>query len=203
MLFQIDSRPFEIEIERLNAEIKRSQSKLDFATADRARAERLFSQNAIAREEYEQLTSAQAQAAGDLGSLTAQLHAAHLNLEYSHVRSPIDGHVSRALITPGNLVSNADLLTTVVSDDPIYAYFATAEATYLHDDFSLRTAVPDDEPANGHAHARNLLLQPSLTILVEEGELLIGQWQSVFAVELDGPRARSLRIQIFGLSGIG
>ena len=65
-----------------------------------------------------------------------------------------------------------------------------AEATYLHDDFSLRTAVPDDEPANGHAHARNLLLQPSLTILVEEGELLIGRWQSVFAVELDGPRTR-------------
>jgi membrane fusion protein, multidrug efflux system len=131
VLFQIDTRPFEIEIERLTAEIKRSQSKLDFATADRARAERLFSQNAIAREEYEQLMSAQAEAAGDLGSLTAQLHAAHLNLEYSHVRSPIDGHVSRALITQGNLVSNADLLTTVVSDDPIYAYFDTDEATYL------------------------------------------------------------------------
>jgi multidrug efflux system membrane fusion protein len=131
VLFQIDPRPFQIEIERLNAEIKRSQSKLDFATADRARAERLFSQNAIAREEYEQLTSAQAQAAGDLGSLNAQLHAASLNLEYSHVRSPIDGHVSRARITTGNLVSNADLLTTVVSDDPIYAYFDTDEATFL------------------------------------------------------------------------
>jgi len=73
-----------------------------------------------------------------------------------------------------------------------------AEATYLHDDFSLRTAVPDDEPANGHAHARNLLLQPSVTILVEEGELLIGQWQSVFAVELDGPRTREVAIQLDG-----
>src|SRR6202011_5806606 len=106
VLFQIDPRPFEIEIERLNAETKRSQSKLDFATAAVSRAERLFSQNAIAREEYEQWTSAQAEAAGDLGSLTAQLHAAHLNLEYSHVRSPIDGHVSRALITPGTLYRN-------------------------------------------------------------------------------------------------
>jgi multidrug efflux system membrane fusion protein len=47
------------------------------------------------------------------------------------VRSPIDGHVSRALITAGNLVSSADVLTTVVSDDPIYAYFDTDEATYL------------------------------------------------------------------------
>jgi membrane fusion protein, multidrug efflux system len=131
LLFQIDPRPFQIEIERLEAEIRRAQSKLDFATAGRARAERLYAQNAIAREEYEQLTSAETEAAGDLGSLSAQLHAARLNLEYSHVRSPIDGHVSRALITPGNLVSSANLLTTVVSDDPIYAYFDTDEATYL------------------------------------------------------------------------
>jgi multidrug efflux system membrane fusion protein len=131
LLFQIDPRPFQIEMERLSAELKRAQSKLDFAAAGHARAERLYAQNAIAREEYEQLTSAEAEAAGDLGSLNAQLHAARLNLEYTHVRSPIDGHVSRALITPGNLVSNTNLLTTVVSDDPIYAYFDTDEATYL------------------------------------------------------------------------
>jgi multidrug efflux system membrane fusion protein len=131
VLFQIDPRPFQIEIERLSAELKRAQSKLDFATAGHARAERLYAQNAIAREEYEQLTSAETEAAGDLGSVNAQLHAARLNLEYSHVRSPIEGHVSRALITPGNLVSNTNLLTTVVSDDPIYAYFDTDEATYL------------------------------------------------------------------------
>jgi multidrug efflux system membrane fusion protein len=131
LLFQIDPRPFQIEIERLNAELRRAQSKLDFATAGHARAERLYAQNAIAREEYEQLISAKSEAAGDLGSLNAQLHAALLNLEYTHVRSPIDGHVSRALITAGNLVSNNNLLTTVVSDDPIYAYFDTDEATYL------------------------------------------------------------------------
>jgi membrane fusion protein, multidrug efflux system len=131
LLFQIDPRPFQIEIDRLSAELKRAHSKLDFAMAGHARAERLYAQNAIAREEYEQLTSAETEAAGDLGSLNAQLQAARLNLDYTHVRSPIDGHVSRALITPGNLVSNLNLLTTVVSDDPIYAYFDTDEATYL------------------------------------------------------------------------
>src|ERR1700684_914125 len=131
VLFQIDPRPFALEVDRLNAELSRSQSKLDFATAGRERAERLFAQNAIAREEYEQLTSAATEAAADVGSIRAQLNAARLNLEFTQVRSPIDGHVSRALITAGNLVSSADVLTTVVSDDPIYAYFDTDEATYL------------------------------------------------------------------------
>lgn len=151
VLFQIDPRPFEIEIERLTAELKRAQSKLDYATAGHARAERLFAQNAIAREEYEQLTSAETEASGDVGSLNAQLHAARLNLEYSHVRSPIDGHVSRALITSGNLVSSSNLLTTVVSDDPIYAYFDTDEATYLRftrleqGDRAARGARPDHD----------------------------------------------------------
>src|SRR3984957_18724722 len=150
VLFQIDPRPFEIEIERLTAELKRAQSKLDYTTAGRARAERLFAQNAIAREEYEQLTSAETEAAGDLGSLNAQLPAARLNLEYTHVRSPIDGHVSRAVITSGNLVSNTNLLTTVVSDDPIYAYFDTDEATYLR---FVRQERGDSTPSRGAAVA--------------------------------------------------
>jgi len=131
VLFQIDPRPFALEVDRLNAELNRAQSKLDYANAGRARAERLIAQNAIAREEYEQLTSAATEAAADVGSIRAQVSAARLNLDFTQVRSPIDGHVSRALITAGNLVSSADVLTTVVSDNPVYAYFDTDEASYL------------------------------------------------------------------------
>ena len=131
LLFQIDPRPFQAEVDRLQAELKRSSSRLTLAKADHARAERLSTQNAIAREEFERRASVEAEASGEVGSVSAQLTAAKLNLEFTQVRSPIDGHVSRALITPGNLVTSTSLLTSVVSDDPIYAHFDADEATYL------------------------------------------------------------------------
>jgi heptaprenyl diphosphate synthase len=75
---------------------------------------------------------------------------------------------------------------------------APAEATYLHDDFTNRSGIPEDEPVNGHAHCRNLLLHPSHTALVEGGRLVLGRWQSIFAVELDGPRMREMAVQLEG-----
>ncbi|HVJ62157.1 MAG TPA: efflux RND transporter periplasmic adaptor subunit [Tahibacter sp.] len=131
LLFQIDPRPFQAEVDRLQAELKRSSSRLSLAKNDHARAERLSAQNAIAREEFERRASVEAEASGEVGSVAAQLTAAKLNLEFTQVRSPIDGHVSRALITEGNLVTSASLLTSVVSDNPIYAHFDADEATFL------------------------------------------------------------------------
>ena len=75
---------------------------------------------------------------------------------------------------------------------------APAGAGYEHDDFSRRTTIALDEPVNGHAHCRELLLTAFATLLVEDGELVLGRWQSVFAVELDGPRQRQLAVQLDG-----
>ncbi|HET7338347.1 MAG TPA: secondary thiamine-phosphate synthase enzyme YjbQ [Candidatus Dormibacteraeota bacterium] len=75
---------------------------------------------------------------------------------------------------------------------------APTGAGYEHDDFERRFAIPLDEPVNGHAHCRQLLLSAFLTVLVEEGEPVLGKWQSVFAVELDGPRHRHLAVQLDG-----
>jgi heptaprenyl diphosphate synthase len=75
---------------------------------------------------------------------------------------------------------------------------APAGAGYEHDDFSRRLDIQVDEPINGHAHCRQLLLSPSATLLVEQGRLVLGRWQSVFAVELDGPRPREVAIQLDG-----
>jgi len=75
---------------------------------------------------------------------------------------------------------------------------APAGAGYEHDDFTRRFEIRLDEPVNGHAHCRQLLLSAFATLLVEEGELVLGRWQSVFAVELDGPRERQLALQLDG-----
>ncbi len=131
LLFQIDPRPFQAEVERLVAERSRSLSDLELARANRARAERLISAHAISRESYEQLVAAEASAQGALGSIDASLQEARLNREFTEVRAPIDGHVSRAIITAGNLVTSTSLLTTLVSDDPVYVYFDADEQTYL------------------------------------------------------------------------
>jgi multidrug efflux system membrane fusion protein len=131
VLFQIDPRPFRAEVERLEAELARARAGLELADSNQQRAERLLKQNAIAREEYDGLTTARAIAAAELGAVEAALEAARLDLEFTTVKAPIAGRVSNALVTAGNLVDSSTLLTTLVSDDPIYAYFHADEQSYL------------------------------------------------------------------------
>ncbi len=166
LLFQIDPRPFQAEVDRLVAERTRSVSDLELAKANRARAERLISAHAISREEYERQVAAEASAQGAMGSIDASLQEARLNREFTEVRAPIDGHVSRAIITAGNLVTSTSLLTTLVSDDPVYVYFDADEQTFLryakakHDRPQASTGASDvyiglvDE--NGYPHRGQL-----------------------------------------------
>ena len=152
LLFQIDPRPFQAEVERLAAERSRSVSDLELAKANRARAERLISAHAISREEYERQVAAEASAQGALGSIDASLQEARLNREFTEVRAPIDGHVSRAIITAGNLVTSASLMTTLVSDDPVYVYFDADEQTFL------RYAKAQHEHALSHNGASDVYI---------------------------------------------
>ena len=152
LLFQIDSRPFQAEVDRLVSERGRSLSDVELAKANRARAERLISAHAISREEYERLVAAESSAQASLGSINASLEEARLNREFADVRAPIDGHVSRAAITAGNLVTSASLLTTLVSDDPVYVYFDTDEQTFL------RYAKARPQPAHTRGDASDVYI---------------------------------------------
>ncbi len=131
LLFQIDPRPFQAEADRLSAQVDQARAKSQLATADADRGQRLLAQQAIASEEAERLSSEAKSARADLAAAEASLRAAQLNLSFTRVISPIEGRVSKAMITTGNLITTADLLTTVVSDGPIYATFNADEQTFL------------------------------------------------------------------------
>ena len=131
LLYQIDPRPFKAEVDRLGAERERALAQLKLAQTYRDRAERLLARNATSQEEFEQLAADATVAAAQLASISAALEKAALDLSFTRVTAPIAGRVSRAIVTAGNLVDASIVLTTVVSDEAVYAYFDVDEQTYL------------------------------------------------------------------------
>jgi multidrug efflux system membrane fusion protein len=131
LLFQIDARPFQAEVDRLTAERSRAKAQLALARSYGDRAERLLAQNATSQEEFERYAADAKVAEAQLASVQAALELAQLNLSFTRVTAPIAGRVSRAIVTAGNLVDSSTVLTTVVSDDRLYAYFDVDEQTYL------------------------------------------------------------------------
>jgi membrane fusion protein, multidrug efflux system len=131
LLFKIDARPFQAEVDRWSGEVDRARSQHELSRLNRARGDRLFKDKVIPEEEADRLAADEISARGQLTSSAAALGAARLNRQFTEVRSPIDGRVSRALIRAGNLVSGASLLTTVVSEGALYAYFDADERTFL------------------------------------------------------------------------
>jgi multidrug efflux system membrane fusion protein len=135
LLFQIDPRPFQAEVDRLRAELVRARATVARARSERQRADRLSAENAMSHEERERRASFADEAAAEVAAVEASLRAAELNLEFTRVTAPITGRVGRAIVTPGNLVSSgpgeATLMATLVSVDPIYAAFDADEQTFL------------------------------------------------------------------------
>jgi RND family efflux transporter MFP subunit len=131
VLFRIDPRPFQAEVDRLAAQLKRAHTQSELAATQHKRGEQLIAKHVISQQDFDQLQATSVASQDDISSAAAALEAARLNLEFTQVKSPIDGRVSRMLITPGNLVNTQSVLTTVVSDNPVYAYFDADEQTYL------------------------------------------------------------------------
>jgi multidrug efflux system membrane fusion protein len=135
LLYQIDPRPFQAEVDRLRAELNRARATVKRAGSELGRAQRLAVENAMSHEEQERRAAFAQESDAQVAAVEAALRAAELNLEFTRVLSPIAGRVGRAIVTQGNLVSSgpgeATLLTTVVSLDPIYATFDADEQTLL------------------------------------------------------------------------
>jgi multidrug efflux system membrane fusion protein len=135
LLFQIDPRPFQAEVDRLKGDLSQAKAQRSRAQSDFERAERLHNNDGMSAEEYDRRAAVRSEAEARIASTEAALRGAELNLEFTGVTAPITGRVGRAEITEGNLVEGGAgqirPLTTLVSLDPIYVYFDVDEQTYL------------------------------------------------------------------------
>jgi RND family efflux transporter MFP subunit len=132
VLFEIDPRPFAAELERAEAVVNQSDARVKRLEYDFARAQSLLNKGSISREEYDRIAGDLSEAQATLKASRASRNMAKLNLDYSYVRAPISGRISRRFVDPGNMVKADDtILTRIVSLDPMYAYFDIDERTHL------------------------------------------------------------------------
>ncbi|WP_338524663.1 efflux RND transporter periplasmic adaptor subunit [Pseudomonas batumici] len=132
LLFQIDPRPYQAEVHRLEAQLQQARATANRSANEAERGKRLLTSNAISAELADTRSSSAQEAKAAVDATQAQLDLARLNLSFTRVTAPISGRVSRAEITAGNIVT-ADVtpLTSVVSTDKVYAYFDADERVYL------------------------------------------------------------------------
>jgi len=125
LLYVIDPRPYQADFDRAKAEVDRMDAQLKLAQIELNRATELWNKNTISASEFDQKAATYQCAAAAKSSAEAAKNAAALNLEFTQIKSPVDGRVSDQRITVGNLVQPGagpeSVLTTVMSIDPIYA----------------------------------------------------------------------------------
>ena len=135
-LFTIDPRPYVASLRRAEADVALAKSRLALARKNLARAGDLLASHAISQEEADIRESSTRQAEASVAEAEAVVEAAALDVEFTNVTAPVSGRVGRKLVTEGNLINGGvgtqgTLLTTIVSLDPIYAYFEADEGAFL------------------------------------------------------------------------
>jgi RND family efflux transporter MFP subunit len=135
LLFVIDPRPYQAELNRAKAALEQAIARYERTQKDLARAQQLVKSRAVSQEEVDTRGADQREAQESVQAARAAVEAAHLNVEFTQVRAPISGRISREFVTVGNLINggmaDSTLLTRIVSLDPIYSYFDVDERSYL------------------------------------------------------------------------
>ena len=132
LLFQIDIRPYQADLNQTDANLKVSIADRNLMEKNAKRARGLLANSSISREDYDTAEASWEKSVAAVGRAQAARDRAKLYMDYTHVIAPVSGRISRRFVDPGNLI-NADntILTTIVTENPMYAYFDVDERTYL------------------------------------------------------------------------
>jgi len=136
VLFELDARPYEALLEQAKAKVKQDEAQFAYDEAENQRNLALVTKGAVTKSDLDKTTAARNVDLANIAADRATVRQRELDLEYTKIRAPVTGRVSRYNVTVGNLIQSGDqgggtLLTTIVSVDPIYAYFDVDENTFL------------------------------------------------------------------------
>jgi RND family efflux transporter MFP subunit len=136
VLFELDPRPYQAIMNQARAKVAQDEAQLTFDEAEYQRNVNLVRTGAVSRSDLDKTAAARGVDAANIAADKAVVASRQLDLEYTKVTAPVSGRVSRYSVTVGNLIQSGDqgggtVLTTIVSVDPMYAYFDVDEHTVL------------------------------------------------------------------------
>jgi membrane fusion protein, multidrug efflux system len=124
LLYRLERAPFEADVETKEAAVAQAEAQLENANLTLSRAQELLQKNSGTQVAVDSALATQRTAAAQVKAAQAQLHQSQINLDYTEIKSPIDGRIGRTSITIGNVVSpTSGTLATIVSPDPMYVTF--------------------------------------------------------------------------------
>ncbi|CAA2154768.1 Efflux pump periplasmic linker BepF [Methylobacterium brachiatum] len=150
LLFVIDRRPYKAALEQAQAALASAKARQSFSQTDLERAQTLSRSGNISEQVTDQRRQASLTAQADVDSAQAALNNAQLNYDFSEVKAPVNGRISRRLVTEGNIVSaDQTMLTTIVSLDPIWFSFTVDEKSFLKYQNSLGIGMGQTQQGKG------------------------------------------------------
>src|ERR1700741_2246075 len=149
ILFHIDPRPFQAVLDQTNAQLAQAQAQLAKTAMDVDRDTPLAKERARAQSQLDNDVQANRAAQAAVKSAEAQVEQAQLNLEFTEVKSRVDGVAGIAQVQIGNLVNPTTVLTSVSQINPIKAYFSLSEQEYIHFADRINADAQKEIPSNG------------------------------------------------------
>ena len=155
VLFELDPRPYQAMLNQAKAKVAQDEAQFKYDEAEYQRNANLVRTGAVSRSDLDKTAAARGVDLANIAADKAVVASRQLDLDYTKVLAPVSGRVSRYVVTVGNLIQSGDqnggtLLTTIVSVDPMYAYFDVDEHTALRVRQLVREGKSDSPRDGGY-----------------------------------------------------